>query len=295
MNKRLYFFGVAGIVFVLLWQVGIFHALFSTFLYVLSSLLGILTGIVLYLSFGKQRNPSTPKLPSKYHAVSRYLEKKTQNAIQTTYKHNVVISRSVDKSIQEVFDFFVRDFCLSWFRVLGKDEAAFVDLMTEELWVVTTNVVERLKNVDTVKFLSSDVVEILTTHFQNLRIADNRVASETPAPFILHPCLYNKQAEIDHVRKACEVLLHCLLPEQNSNCPGMRLLLREILTFSVFLPLADMICDPDYINQTLLIHLEAKEALTAKHKPRYAYAETYEDFIRMINTCNSVETLKQMR
>ncbi|XP_028515309.1 sorting nexin-25 [Exaiptasia diaphana] len=295
MEKRLFVFGGAGILFVLLWQMGIFHALFSTLLYVLSSILGILTGITLYLSFGKQRRPPTPKLPTKYHAVSKYLEKKTQNAIQTTYKHNSVISRSVDKSIQEVFDFFIRDFCLSWFRVLGKDEAAFVDLMTEELWVVTTNVVERLKNVDTVKFLSSDVVDILTTHFQNLRLADNRVASETPAPFILHPCLYNKQSEIDHIRKACEVLLHCLLPEQNSNCKGMRLLLREILTFSVFQPLAEMICDPDYINQTLLIHLEAKEAIAAKHKPRYAYAETYEDFIRMINTCNSVETLKQMR
>jgi sorting nexin-25 len=292
---RLYVLGALGLVFILFLQLGIFRALFSTLLNVCASLLGILTGIVLYLSFGKHKVTQTPKLPSKFRAISRFLEKKTLNAVQRPYKHKTVISRSVDKSIQEVFDFFIRDFCLSWFRVLGKDEAAFLDLMTEELWDVTANVVERLKNVDTVRFLSSDVVEILTTHFQNLRLADNRNTTETPVPFVLHPCLSSKTAELDYTRKICDVLLHCLLPEQNSNCPGMRCLLREVLTFSVFQPLAEMICDPDYINQTLLIHLEAKEELAAKHKPRYAYAETYEDFIRMINTCNSVETLKQMR
>ena len=75
----------------------------------------------------------------------------------------------------------------------------------------------------------------------------------------------------------------------------MRNLLREILAFSVFQPLTDTICDPDYINQTLLVHLEAKEALTAQHKQGYAYAETYEDFIKMINASNSVEALKQIR
>lgn len=292
---RLYVLGACGVVFILLWQLGIFQALFWTLIYVCASVLGILTGIVLYLGSGKQKVPQTPKLPSKFYAVSRFLEKKTLNAVQRPYKHKTVISRSVDKSIQEILDFFIRDFCLSWFRILGKDEVAFVDLLTEELWVVIMNTVERLGNVDTVRFLSSDVVEILTTHFQNLRLADNRSTTETPVPFVLHPCLSSKKAEVDYIRKITEVLLHCLLPEQNSNCPGMRCLLREVLTFSVIKPLAEMICDPDYINQTLLIHLEAKEALTAKHKPRYAYAETYEDFIRMINTCNSVETLKQMR
>ncbi|EDO37987.1 predicted protein, partial [Nematostella vectensis] len=201
----------------------------------------------------------------------------------------------IDQSIQEVFDFFVRDFCLSWFRVLGKDEAAFVDLMTEELWAITSNVVERLKNVDKVNFLSSDLVDILTNHFQSLRLADQRNSPETAEAFVLHHCLTSKKAELDYLRKISDVILYCFLSERNSQCPEMRVLLREILAYSVFQPLADMLCDPDYINQTVLIYLEAKETLTAKHKPRYAYAETYEDFIRMINTCNSVEELKQIR
>lgn len=278
-----------------LWQVGFLHSLYWTIWNFFVVLLGIFSGVMLYLLSGKQRNPSTPRLPKKVETVRRFLAKLTRSQTHKPYKHKTVVSRPVDKAIQEVFDLFIRDFCLSWFRDLGKDEAAFVDILTEELWVVTANLVDRLKCVDTVKFLSNDVVEILSRHFQQLRLADTRAFSDNAIHFVLHPCLTSRAAELDYLRKASEVMLCCLLPQKNSRCSTMRYLLREILAFSVFQPLAHMLCDPDYINQTLLVHLEAKEALTAQHKQGYAYAETYEDFIKMINTSNSVEALKQIR
>ena len=288
---------VAGcvVLFALLWQVGFLQGLVSTLWNCLVALLGIFSGVMLYLLSGKQRIPPTPTPSKKVETVGRFLAKLNRNQTHKPYKHKTVVSRPVDKTIQEVFDLFIRDFCLSWFRDLGKDEAAFVDLLTEELWVVTANVVDRLKCMDTVKFLSSDVVEILSRHFQQLRLADTRTFSDNALPFVLHPCLKSRAEELDYLRKASEVLLYCVLPPKNSRCSTMRCLLREILACSVFQPLADMLCDPDYINQTLLVHLEAKEALAAQHKQGYAYAETYEDFIKMINTSNSVEALKQIR
>ncbi|KAL9971473.1 hypothetical protein ACROYT_G017639 [Oculina patagonica] len=290
-----YYVGGVVLVLAVLWQVGFLHALCSTLWNCFVILMGIFSGVMLYLLSGKQRNPPTPKPSKKVDTVTRFLAKLTRSQTHKPYKHKAVVSRPVDKTIQEVFDFFIRDFCLSWFHDMGKDEAAFVDLLTEELWVVTANVVERLKCIDTVKFLSNDVVEILSRHFQKLRLADTRNFSDNALPFVLHPCLTSRAEELEYLRKASEVLLYCLLPPKNSRCSTMRYLLREILAFSVFQPLADMLCDPDYINQTLLVHLEAKEALTAQHKQGYAYAETYEDFIKMINTSNSVEALKQIR
>lgn len=290
-----YFVGGFAVLLALLWQVGFLQALFSTLWNCFVGVLGIFSGVMLYLLSGKQRIPTTPKPSRKVEIVSRFLAKLTQSQTHKPYKHRTVVSRPVDKTIQEVFDLFIRDFCLSWFRDLGKDEAAFVDLLTEELWVVTANVVERLKCVDTVKFLSNDVVEILSRHFQQLRLADTRTFADNALPFVLHPCLKSRAEELDYLRKASEVLLYCLLPPKISRCTTMRYLLREILAYSVFQPLADKICDPDYINETLLVHLEAKEALTAQHKQGYAYAETYEDFIKMISTSNSVEALKQIR
>ena len=292
---RIYVFGVVGVCVVFLWQIGVFHFLFSTLINILAALLGIIMGVILYLTSGKQREPLAPKASVKVGEVSQYLAKLTTCEVHKPYKHKTVISRPIDTTIQEVFDLFIRDFCLSWFRDLGKDEAAFRDLLTEELWETTRNIVVRLKCVDTVKFLSQDVVNILTTHFQNLRLADTRNFSDSAVSFALHSCLRSRTKELDYLKKASEVLLYCLLPQRNSRCAGLRYLLKEILAYSVFQPLADMICDPDYIYQTLLIQLESKEALAAKHKQGYAYAETYEEFIKMISTRTSVEALKQIR
>ncbi|KAK2563095.1 Sorting nexin-25 [Acropora cervicornis] len=257
---------VAGCVLLLalLWQVGFFQGLLSTIWIGFVALLGISSGVMLCLLSGKQRIPPKPIPSTRVETVSRFLAELTQTHLP--YKHKTLVSRPVDKTIQEVFDLFIRDFCLSWYRGLGKDETAFVDLLTEELWIITANIVERLKGMDTVKFLSNDVVEILSRHFQQLRLADTRNFSDNALPFVLHPCLKSRKEELDYLRKASEVLLCCLLPVKNYRCTMMRNLLREILAFSVFQPLTDTICDPDYINQTLLVHLEAKEALTAQHK-----------------------------
>ena len=75
----------------------------------------------------------------------------------------------------------------------------------------------------------------------------------------------------------------------------MKFMLREIVAGSIFLSTAESICDPDYINQTLVIYLEDREKISETRKQKYAYAETYEDFIKMINTTTDVETLKQIR
>ena len=284
-----------GVVLLALWPMGVLQSLVHTLVIILAGLLGIVSGVVLYLSYGKQRVVRTPTISPRTEQVSRHLAKLTTNPVQKPYKHRTVISRPIDKTIQEAFDFFIRDFCLSWFRNLGKDEAGFVDLLTEELWEITENVVERLGRVDTVKFLSKDVVDVLCTHFQKLRLADVRNFRESALPFALHPCLANRETERAYLSKYSEVLLLCLLPTRNSRCTGLRCLLKEILAYSVFQPLTDLLCDPDYIYQTLLVQLQAKHALATKHKQGYAYADTYEEFIKMITTCNSVDKLKQVR
>lgn len=71
--------------------------------------------------------------------------------------------------------------------------------------------------------------------------------------------------------------------------------MREVIAGSLILATAESICDPDYINQTLVLYLEDREKITETQKQKYAYAETYEDFIKMINSATDIETLKQIR
>ena len=39
----------------------------------------------------------------------------------------------MDHAIQEVIDLIIRDFCLSWFRDVGEDETAFVEILNKQV------------------------------------------------------------------------------------------------------------------------------------------------------------------
>nr|XP_023406974.1 sorting nexin-25 isoform X2 [Loxodonta africana] len=61
------------------------------------------------------------------------------------------------------------------------------------------------------------------------------------------------------------------------------------------MPLVELLSDPDYINQMLLAQLEHREQMSEHHKRAYAYAPSYEEFIKLINGNSDVEFLKQLR
>lgn len=256
---------------------------------------GIICGFVAVLKHSKYRKINVPEKPKNVQDMSDFMDKIIRTQFHVPYKHSTIVTSTIDKEIQEMFDLFIRDFCLSWFQNLGKDEHAFKETLTKELWDITHRFVLKLKNVDMVKFLSNDLVNLFCSHFQELRLSDQRRFPGTAKPFVLHPCLSSNAAELEYLRTASEAMLYALLSKKNSDSAPLRLLLREILAYTVFQPMFERICDPDYINQTLLWYLESKEKLSESHKKDYAYAETYEEFIRLINTSQDIEHVKGLR
>ena len=279
----------------ILWYLGVLDLILSWILTVAVILFSIISGLALVLCHGNHRVPPTPRPSVQQQRASRFLERLTKNYNRHYYQHRIVISRQMDKTLQEVFDLIIRDFCLSWFRDVGRDETAFVEILNKEFWTITENLVERLRNVDMVNFLANDIVTRLCTHFNDLRLSDAGQFPGQTSPFLLHPSLKDPESELDYLRSFSEALLYCILPPKDAHCAALRYILREILANYVFLPTAESICDPDYINQTLVIYLEDREKITEAHKQQYAYAETYEDFVRLINLTSDVETLKQIR
>lgn len=262
---------------------------------VLAAVVGIACGLTLALRNSKLRKPRVPEKPPIVREMSEFLAKVTTTQFHKPYEHTTVVSSTIDKEIQEIFDLFIRDFCLAWFRDLGKDEHAFKETLNKEMWEITKSLATKIRQVDIVKFLSSDIVNLLCNHFQELRLSDHRRFPENATPFILHSCLSSPHGELEYLRAASEAILYALLSSQNSNSSPLRYLLREILAYTVFQPMFEVICDPDSINQTLLSYLESKEKLSESHKKDYAYAETYEEFIRLINTSQDIEVVKQLR
>ncbi|XP_065670461.1 sorting nexin-25 isoform X2 [Hydra vulgaris] len=278
-----------------LYSVGWLQLLISWLMIILIMIFSLISGLALVLCRGKHREPPAPSLLQEEQAVSEFLNRMAKSYNKHYYKHRIVISKDLDNTIQQVIDLVIHDFCLSWFRDVGKDETAFVEILNKELWTVIENLIIRLNEVDSLNFLCNSLVMVLHNHFHDLRLSDARQFPGQTKPFLLHPCLKDHESEVKYLRLCADCLLVTLLPESDSNCLPMRYAIREVLANFIFLATAESICDPDYINQTLVIYLEDKEKSTETQKQQYAYAETYEEFIKMINTTSDIETLKQIR
>ncbi|XP_030836728.1 sorting nexin-25 [Strongylocentrotus purpuratus] len=265
----------------------------SPWLYLGLGLVGFILGCSLVLFSGKiKKPPITHQPPPTFQTlVTKIMELKGR---RRRPGRRVVISRNIDNAIRELFHLAVRDYVMFWYNTLGQDGATFTDALENDMWEVVHNMAMRLKRIDMVRFLSSDVVYKLCDHFQKLRETSVREGEE-PKIFYLHPSLASEEAETQFFREAVEVFLVLLLPERLAGCETARQLLREIFTCQVLKPAVDMLCSPHFINTTFLMHLERTEKLVEKSKRNYAYAATYEEFIKLINSTSDVDELLQIR
>nr|XP_045371436.1 sorting nexin-25 isoform X2 [Camelus bactrianus] len=216
------------------------------------------------------------------------------NSHESVQSRRVVISHNMDKALKEVFDYSYRDYILSWYRSLSRDEGQLYHLLSEDFWEIARQLRHRLSHVDVAKVVCNDVVRALLTHFCDLKAANSR-HEEQPRPFVLHACLRNSDDERRFLQTCSRVLVFCLLPSKDVQSLSLRIMLAEILTTKVLKPVVELLSHPDYINQMLLAQLERREQVNEHHKRAYTYAPSYEEFIKLINSNSDVEFLKQLR
>eukprot|EP00069_Balaena_mysticetus_P011912 bmy_00309T0 len=245
------------------------------------------------------------------------------NSHESVQSRRVVISHNMDKALKEaggqlpvekwsrclllspmfdaslclfpvVFDYSYRDYILSWYGSLSRDEGQLYHLLSEDFWEVARQLRHRLSHVDVVRVVCNDVVRALLAHFCDLKAANAR-HEEQPRPFVLHAFLRNSDDEVRFLQTCSRVLVFCLLPSKDVQSLSLRIMLAEILTAKVLKPVVELLSNPDYINQMLLAQLEHREQMNEHHKRAYTYAPSYEEFIKLINSNSDVEFLKQLR
>ncbi|KAG9272588.1 sorting nexin-25 [Astyanax mexicanus] len=202
----------------------------------------------------------------------------------------VVVSHNMDKALKEVFDYCYRDYILSWYAPLSRDEGQLYQMLSEDFWEMIKQLRVRLSEVDVVNVVCNDTVKTLHSHFCDLKAANAR-QEETPRPLALHPCLRSSEEELQFLRCCSRLLVLCALPARDARCRSLRLVLVEVIATKVLKPLVEVLSDPDYINQMLLALLEHRE----QHKKAYIYADSYEDFFKLISNSTDIDFLKQLR
>ncbi|KAG9335993.1 hypothetical protein JZ751_003392 [Albula glossodonta] len=206
----------------------------------------------------------------------------------------VVISHNVDKALKEVFDYGYRDYILSWYVALSRDEGQLYQMLSEDFWEMAKQLRGRLADVDMVTLVCNDIVKTLHAHFCDLKAANTR-HEEQPRPFPLHPCLRSPEEELRFLRSSARLLLLCLMPARDVHSYSLRVVLAEVFATKVLKPMVEVLSDPDYINRTLLAQLEHREQVSEHHKKAYTYAPSYEEFIKLISSSSDIDFLKQLR
>lgn len=294
MNRTEIFYISIGIVIaaVLQYYDWLFALLFGFFLLCIA-FVGIYLSVSWLLVRGKQYKPTT--LPTEPTRVKELLEKMMEKkSEQYEEQKRVVVSRNIDDAVREVMDHVIQDFVLAWYTDISKDQHTVVNAIKNDMWIMVENMTTRLSKIDTVKLMTQDVMEIMYKHFNKIRDCSVSKGPEK-RKFVLHSWLANEETEVQFLRKLCDALLILLLPSHYRGCISIRHLLREIITSSVLKPTVDMLCDPDYINRKLIGYIDYRQQLSEDTKRTYTYAATYEDFIKLIDKCNDIEHLKQIR
>ncbi|XP_018344114.1 PREDICTED: sorting nexin-25 isoform X2 [Trachymyrmex septentrionalis] len=273
------------------------------FLYIVLTCSCLLVGplimilINIALSPKHQTGSGTVRTVAEVDGFHNMLMKGYEPKSASTRKHTrypVVFTRLVDGALQNLLDLIFQDFVGFWLNDLAFGSKQLIDNMKQDVWGAIQSLHDRLSHVDHTKLVVCSIVNKLTFHFEKIRIAQAASSEGEDPVFILSAHLMSPVAELEYLRKISELYILFLLPRSYSLSP-VKFLLREVLTCKILKPAIDLITDPDYINQKILTYIDQQQLAEAMHRKTYEYAESFEDFIRMVKSTKDLEVLKHIR
>ncbi|XP_014441366.1 sorting nexin-14 isoform X7 [Tupaia chinensis] len=173
------------------------------------------------------------------------------------------ISSKVDASLSEVLELVLENFVYPWYRDLTDDES-FVDELRITLRFFASVLIRRIHKVDIPSIITKKLLKAAMKHIEVIVKARQKVknteylqqaALEEYGPE-LHVALRSRRDELHYLRKLTELLFPYILPPKATDCRSLTLLIREILSGSVFLPSLDFLADPDTVNHLLIIFID---------------------------------------
>ena len=177
------------------------------------------------------------------------------------------------ESIDELFDWVLRDFVASWYGNISSSPV-FINEIDNAIRDVVIDVSDRLQQLDLVEIVVLRFVPIITRHLRDFYEAEQSVRGKNLTRKVteseeldlaiaakycdghLHPAASTafsdtKMVQTEYLRKVVARLLPSLVPEELVQSRSVTVLIREIVSCAVLSPLIGLLCDPDTWNQAL--------------------------------------------
>ncbi|VEN55879.1 unnamed protein product, partial [Callosobruchus maculatus] len=203
-----------------------------------------------------------------------------------------VFGKTVDSLLQQLLDFVVRDYILTYLKDYAYDLDILSANIKDDLWGAIHAMHEKASRVDYTKLIACDIVLKITHHFEKIREAKAAVGeSDRPPVFQLYPHVMSSEKELEYLRTLSELLIMFFLPRTYSLSPT-KYLIREVLSCKVFKPIIDNITDPDFFNRHVIYYIEANQQNVTLPKKALENANNFEELIEKID---DVQVLRSIR
>jgi sorting nexin-25 len=254
------------------------------------------------------------------------------------YPQSFVVSEGID----ELLSFITRDFVSSWYHNISPNPT-FANEIDRTIRVALENLRDRLIAEDLVLVVVSRVFPILTNHLKEFDVAERSVRGRNLSRNVteseeldlavankyregrLHPAVAlslsdQKAVQQEYLRKIAVGLLPQLFPESVLKSRIVSVLIREIISCAVLLPIVTALSDPDTWNQLVeaygrtALHdrktvrklraaLDQHASPAPKSKrgqpfPRLSANDSeraFERFVRAIRKCNNLSDARRFR
>lgn len=165
----------------------------------------------------------------------------------------------------QFFNKILENFVSSWY-VHFTDDTAFINELRSSVRFACATMINRYLEVDIGQLISNKILPCALRHthdcllIQEKAEKDNISLEQAAVAHLgkrLHAAVTNRDNELEYLRQLTAFLLPYMIAKSQLKCKNFNILIREIIAGWVFLPLMDVIADPNIIN--LLVNLLAKQ------------------------------------
>ncbi|VDD87382.1 unnamed protein product [Enterobius vermicularis] len=193
------------------------------------------------------------------------------------------ISEPVNGALEELIEQILDNYVNSWYKTEINGDPAFVAEIRYHIRYFASLLFRKMMELDLASLLLTEAVPVTVIHCQKIlrleeqvdkkmltsRMIETKILEELDD---LHYSLTSRENEVNYLRQLADLLIASYVDEsrvagfsKNSDVPRLHSslhqwpshvcnhFLREIIVFAFFLPLLDLIADPDTINHLILL------------------------------------------
>ncbi|KAH1008819.1 sorting nexin-14 isoform X1 [Dendroctonus ponderosae] len=185
---------------------------------------------------------------------------------------DIKISLELNNAIEHFFNKILTNFILVWYNQFT-DSGEFVNELRYCFKYASATLINRFFRIDHIEIITNKLVPQVIKHIDDylymhqIGKLKNVKFHDVIVEYLgtnLHPATTNRKNELLYLQHLSNELIRYLLPHNYVNCKNYSVLLRELLSGWVLLPLMDVIADPNIINSLVILTVNYKPSRTPR-------------------------------